>query len=231
MITRFDVLSLFNSAINFKTWFWVGLIVGTCFFGAVVTEAGLSFVGNGYVILDANGGGNNFYNVDNSSDSSTPSYSGNLGNLTIQQGQSLYIGGEVQTYPNEYGTSAWIGYNLYNSVGTLVSSSSGISLGYVGSAPYPNGNNASWETLASSSGVNLDNSLSAGTYYLDVYFGAYNSDAGNIYDSNNRNNYDASFNISAVPEPVTLALPIFGGLVATAGLARRFIPRQSNQVG
>jgi hypothetical protein len=32
--------------------------------------------------------------------------------------------------------------------------------------------------------------------------------------------------VSPVPEPITLALPIFGGLMVTAGLARRFVSRR-----
>ena len=198
-------------------------VVSTLGFGLIEPSTGhasLSFVGNGYVILNANGGGDSYYNVDNSSDSSTLSFSGNLGNLRIQPGQSLLIGGNVQTFPNEYGTSAWIGYNLYNSAGIQIASSGGINLNYNGSAPYPNGNNADWQTLASASGVNLDNGLSVGTYTLTIFFGAYNSDRGNIYDPGNGGNYSASFEV--VPEPVTLALPIFGGVVAVAGAVRGF---------
>jgi hypothetical protein len=33
--------------------------------------------------------------------------------------------------------------------------------------------------------------------------------------------------IEAVPEPVTMALPIFGALVLTTGLVRRFISRRT----
>jgi hypothetical protein len=36
--------------------------------------------------------------------------------------------------------------------------------------------------------------------------------------------------ITPVPEPITLALPIFGGLVLTTGLARRFISRRAGRV-
>ena len=36
--------------------------------------------------------------------------------------------------------------------------------------------------------------------------------------------------IEAVPEPVTMALPIFGALVLTTGLVRRFISRRTDRV-
>lgn len=36
--------------------------------------------------------------------------------------------------------------------------------------------------------------------------------------------------VSPVPEPITLALPIFGGLVLRTGLARRFISRRADSV-
>jgi hypothetical protein len=226
MKTHFSGLTDLHKIVNAKSWLWPGFIIGICLAIPTVSRAALSFVGNGYVILDANGAGDYNYNVDNASDSSTPKFSGNLGTL-IKLGQSLYIGGNDQTYPNEYGTSSWMGYNLLNSSGTIVSSSGGINLPYNGSAPYPNGNNANWVQEASTSGINLGNSVAVGTYTLDVWFGAYNSDAGNIYDNNNGNNYSATF-IVAVPEPIKLALTIFGGLMLTAGLARRFVLQRAN---
>jgi uncharacterized membrane protein YphA (DoxX/SURF4 family) len=36
-----------------------------------------------------------------------------------------------------------------------------------------------------------------------------------------------TLNITAVPEPVTIALPIFGGLMLAIGLVRRFISRKN----
>jgi len=227
MTIRFCVSTVFHKTVNMKSYLCSGLIIGACLAAPTASQATLSFVGRGYVILDANGGGNSYYNVDNSSDHSTASYSSTLGGLTIQQGQSLYIGGNVQTYQPGTGTTTWIGYKLYKGA-TLISENDNISLSYNGAAPYPNGNNDDWEKLASASGVNVDNSLSSGTYTLQVWFGA-NNGGTTIYDSNNNNNYSATFDVTAVPEPVTLALPIFGGLMVTAGLARRFVFRTAEQ--
>jgi subtilisin-like proprotein convertase family protein len=39
-----------------------------------------------------------------------------------------------------------------------------------------------------------------------------------------------SLDINAVPEPITMALPIFGALVLTTGLVRRFISRRTDRV-
>jgi hypothetical protein len=182
--------------------------------GSNFCNAGLSFVGNGYTILDANGGGNSYYDVSNQgNDNVTPNFSPNLNGLTIQMGQSLLIGGQVQTYPQQFGTTAWMGYKLFNGA-TLISENDNINLSYL----QPNGNNDEWQQLASSSGINLDQGLSAGTYTLQVWFGA--SNGNTIYDNNNNNpnNYSATFQV--IPEPVNVALAGFACLCASAGLVR-----------
>jgi hypothetical protein len=218
MIIKSSLTGAFHKGVNLKSCLWLGLITGVCFATPISSLAGLSFVGDGYAILDANGGGNIFYAVDSYN---SPTFKGNI--LTIQYGQSLTLGGEVQTYPSGGGTdpgrasSAFIGYQI---VGTGIS-------GQINLPWFQNtGSNDKWQKLASGSGVNLDQSLSAGTYTLQVWFGGVSNDgSGTVYDNNGGINYSATFTVTAVPEPVTLALPIFGGLVAIAGLSRRFFFR------
>ena len=91
-------------------------------------------------------------------------------------------------------------------------------LAYNGSS----GSNDRWDT---SGAVNLDNNLSVGTHTLYVWYTAFDGSGTTVYDNASRANFSANFNVTAVPEPVTLALPIFGGLVAIAGLSRRFLSR------
>ena len=49
-----------------------------------------------------------------------------------------------------------------------------------------------------------------------------------VFDNNGGPNFSATFDV--VPEPINLALPIFGGPVVTAGLARRFVSRRAEVV-
>jgi len=140
---------------NSKPTGWAtGVLFSTYLFAAVSCEATLSFIGNGYAILDANGGGNNYYAVDGYNNLT---FSGNPGGLTIQAGQSLLIGGQIQTYPQEFGTTAWIGYKLFQG-STLLAENDNINLAYL----QPSGNNDVWQASASASGVNLDQNLSEG---------------------------------------------------------------------
>jgi hypothetical protein len=187
------------------------LFAGVIFLAPKVSQAGLSFIGNSYVILNANLEGNQnyntYYNVDNSSDNSNPHFTGNLGGLTIQDGQSLLLGGQTQTAPQMEGTSAQINYSI---VGTDITGS--LNLPYL----QPNGNNDEWQSSPVTS-VNLDQSLVNGTYTLDVWFSAENGNT--VYDNNGGANYSATFQV--VSEPVNFALGVFG-VVFVGGSAGRF---------
>jgi len=57
-----------------------------------------------------------------------------------------------------------------------------------------------------------------------------NGGPGRKFGVDNGNLYFNNFAITPVPEPITLALPIFGGVVLTTGLARRFISRRAKTV-
>ena len=70
--------------------------------------------------------------------------------------------------------------------------------------------------------VNFNGSVADGTWTL--YFEDLSSGGG----TSTLNSW--SLNIEAVPEPVNVALGIFGGLLLTVGLARRFVSRPADPV-
>lgn len=197
---------------SIKKHIWSGLIIGTCIAAQLTCRATLSFVGNAYVELQANGGANTYYWV-NQSDGVNPQFSGSL--VSIGQGQSLMLGGQAQTYQPQLGTSVTMHYTINN-----YSTQPTINLGYAGSR----GNNDLWDT---SEAVNIANGLSAGTYTLDVWYSA-NNGGTTIFDNNGGSNFAATFTVTAVPEPVTVALAVFGGLITTAGMLRFLKLRSSH---
>jgi hypothetical protein len=221
MKTRFSLSGSVRKTVNVKTFFGAGFIVGAFLAETNSSQASL-FVGNVNVILNDNGGGNSFYAVDSYN---SPTFNGTLGGLTIQAGQSLLLGGQLQTYPgggNYYGAaSALIHYSIS---GTSISGQLNLPWAYnLGGG----GGNDVWEQSSSGSEINLDQSLSAGTYTLNVWFSAVENDnSATITDGTSGSPYSASFTVTAVPEPITLALPIFGGLVLVAGLTRRLVSKQ-----
>jgi hypothetical protein len=201
-----------------KSCLWPGLITGACLVMPTSSQAGLDFIGNGNVILNANGGGNNFYAVDSYNN---PTFNGGLNGLAIQAGQNLLLGGQIQTHPGFAQTgaasSAAINYLI---VGTGISGQLNLPFAY------NVGNNDLWEQSSAGNEVNLDQGLSTGTYTLNIWFSAVANDGtGTSYDGTSGSPYSATFEV--VPEPINLALPIFGGLVITVGLARRFAARRT----
>ena len=197
---------------NLKSCFWLGLIIGVYFATSISSQGALSWIGNAYVELQPNGSGNTYYWVNNS-DNSNPQFTGNLGGLQISQGQSLLLGGQAQTYEQQPGVTTTMHYAIDQNISFTT-----FNLAYNG----PMGNNDSWDT---SGAINLDNNLSVGTHTLYVWYTAFDGGSTTVWDNNGGANYSATFIVTAVPEPVTLALPIFGGLVAIAGLSRRFLSR------
>ncbi len=180
-----------------------------------VSHASLSFVGNSYAIISANGGGNTYYDVSNQgNDNSTPNYVGQT--FTIGLGQSLLLGGQTQTYPGGFGTTAWMGYRLLQGA-TVISENDNINLSYLQTA----NNNDYWQQLATTGGINLNSGLSINTYTLEVWFGA--SNGNTLFDSNGGANYSAT--ISVVPEPVYPALIGFALVTGLVQVARRYQPK------
>ena len=164
-----------------------------------VSRASLS-LGNAYLEMNLNGNGTTYYNVDSANGSTL---------LTINQGQSLYLGGQIRSYPNQTGTTLTMYYSING--GGFQSLN----------LPYSNSGSGydQWDSGAS---VNIASLLTyaPGGYNdtLTIYFMGVHSGDPTAYYSNSGQNF--TFNITAVPEPVTLALPIFGALLGTVGLVR-----------
>jgi hypothetical protein len=212
MKTNCCVLTIFRKTKNVKSFLWLGFITGACFVAPTASHAALSFIGNAYVELQANGGANNYYWADQS-DGHNPQFTGSL--LSIVQGQTLELGGQAQTYDRGTGTTVTMYYTINN-----YSTQPSFGLSYDGQY----GNNDRWDT---SGHVDIANGLSAGTYTLDVWYSA-NNGSTTLFDNNGGNNYSANFTVIAVPEPINVALGCFGALFAAAGMIRFLNSRSFN---
>ena len=156
------------------------------------------FFGNGFVVLNLNGAGNVFYDLNPPTNTANPDFSGSLGNFNPSLGDSLILNGaEFNTFQDngDNVTSVELNYRVFN--GTPPNFST-VSIDFV---PPQNGNDKFWQTT--NSNVNLLASLAPGTYTFEV-FGSASSTAGNRFYSNGGANYTATFTV--VPEPSTLTL-------------------------
>jgi hypothetical protein len=165
--------------------FALGLLsVGAAAVIQSVGAANISFVGNGYVILDINGAGNTFYDVNNQgNDSVTPSFDTDNTTPTafsrtfiINPGTSVLLGAQEQTFPSTGGTSAFLEYkvtDLTETTGTFT----GMNLPFQTNA----GSNDQWQQLASTSGVDIGSGLAPGTYLLAIFEKA--SNGGDIFNN------------------------------------------------
>jgi hypothetical protein len=192
-----------------------------CFVGA----GALTGIYETYAILNINGTGNVYY--DAGANTANPDLQGaSLGTVS-----SLILnGGEMKTYKNGVGDvyGAYLAYRVWSGspsgsfTETQLPWSADLGLG-----------NQDWS--ATNANINLLQGLSSGNYTLEIYFRS-PGNQGDVYDNggNSSLNYRATFDVTPVPEPITLALPIFGGLVAIAGLSRRsfsgFRPRSGTGV-
>ncbi len=194
------------------------------------------------------------HNINSSSGSSWGLYA-NSGNTagatasfssTLSGGQQLSLQMQNNFIQNNAGT---VGFSLRNSSGQNVvelyfigggsaydvnvwssgssSSQYTTSVGYT-SSPLAivlnQGSGSAWSLSINGSVVDTGSSLWSS---IDqIRFFDFNSGGGSV-----NNVYFNNLEINAVPEPITLALPIFGGVVLTAGLARRFISRPADPVG
>jgi MYXO-CTERM domain-containing protein len=189
----------------------VGLVALTQNVGA----ANISFVGNGYVVLDINGAGNTFYDVNNqSNDNVTPSFDTNNTTptafsqvFTINPGTSILLGAQEQTFPSTGGTSAFLGYKITDLTETTGSFTE-MNLPF----QQHTGSNDQWQQLATTSGVDIGSSLTPGLYLLAVYEHATNGgDVFNNEAGTPGNNWEVE--IQVLPEPSTIA----AGALAVVG--------------
>jgi hypothetical protein len=190
-----------------------------------VGAADISFVGNGYVIADVNGAGDTFYDVNNQGNgNTTPSY--DLDNttpfaftltITIQQGQSIQLGGELQTFPSTPGTLAMLGFGVTD----LTATSTRVSFNEMNLPLKDNvGANDRWQQLASTSGVEIATGLAPGDYLLQVY--QHTNTNGDIYNNENGeggNNWEAR--ITLLPEPSVLSLLAGSSILGASFYLRR----------
>ena len=173
----------------------VALLVVSLFFvmGSVAHAA--SGIWGTFVVINANGGGNVYYEA-NDPCNNCPLYQGhNFGEV-----ENLVLnGGEVKTWKNSGSnvTGAAMFYRIYMQ-GSPNGAFTSVSLPF--HADLGNGDQ-SWQT--SSAGIDLLVNLDPGTYVLEIYFEAYSTD-GIHYDSRSGQNYQAFFTVP-IPTAVTLA--------------------------
>lgn len=177
------------------------------------TRAAMLGAYDGNVVLSHGGGAEAYYWADQAN-GGLSQFSGNL--FTINQGQSIKLGGEMRTYP---GLGDVIGADwarIYYQV-------DGSAFSFV-NLPFKDNVdlfNDRWQE-AGAGMVEIGSSLAVGLHHLTVYFQAHdNTLNADTYISNSGANFTAD--ITVVPEPVSLALGIFGVLViAVFGFRRRF---------
>ncbi len=191
----------------------LGLVAGS--YGA-----NISFVGNGYVILDIAGAGDTYYDINNQgNDNVTPSYDTDNSSanafsqtFTINQGQSILLGGQLETFPSVQGSLAFLGYAITDLSGNPISGFNELSLPFFTNA----GSNDQFRQLASTSSVELGSTLAPGSYLLSLY--EHGSNGGDLYNNEGGtggNNWEARIVVNAVPEPATIMLlgpALLGGM-------------------
>jgi len=131
---------------------------------------------------------------------------------TISYGDSLFLGGELQSYDTS-GDQAAMYYRINGGTYTAIN------------LPYlePAGSNDKWQQRPAL-GADIASGLAAGaTYTVDIYFDAVDTDGSvTVYDNNGGNDYTgATFTIAAVPEPTTLALIGMGIASLVVAIRRR----------
>lgn len=182
---------------------------------ATWTCSGSFILYNGFVVLNPNNSGNTFYDTDAAT--GNPDFTGTL--FTISQGQTVQLGGEVRTSPGNGAASGADFVRLYYSVDN--GSFNFVNLNFQQNF----GNDDQWHEVGTGM-AEIGSSLSIGTHSLSVYFyGHDNNDSYDAFLSNGGVNYSAS--IQVVPEPVNVALLIFGALTLGSVGWRRFFSQQS----
>jgi hypothetical protein len=188
--------------------------------GALALAASLAFpafagtIFNGYAIVKTTGS-DTFYDTD--TPTANPDWTAGLASL--MQGSSLWLGGEVSTFPN----FAFGGNDSYDLVRLQYSIDGGSNNNLTLGGPTSSGNNNTWQTLASSAGaVEIGSMLSVGAHTINVRFSAFDSNGNSspVALDNNGNGWTTNFNVTAVPEPASGAL-ILAGLGMLGVMAKR----------
>lgn len=175
-----------------------------------------------YIILDINGGGNQFLAGGINSDGAPTFDGGSYGTVT-----SLVLnGGEMKTFKNGGGDvfGGELNYRVYEQAATPGAFNQ-VNLPFDANLPNP-GDQRWQEALA---GIDLLNGLSAGNYVLEVFWRS-PTNQGDQFDSNFGNNFSATFSVASsniVPTMSQWGLILFGLTVLCIGGI--FIFRRSSQ--
>ena len=154
----------------------------------------------GYVVLDINGTGDTFYELENPNDDSNPSLNGaNLGTFDPDVNSLFFSGGEALTFKSDGGdvTAATVYYRVFEA-GNPSGSFNGVNLPFA--QDLGNGDQR-WQSLAPNDNLLLN--LAPGNYTLQAYVDA-STNEGTRFLNNGGANYNASFTV--VPEPSTVSL-------------------------
>ncbi|MBF9142770.1 phage tail protein [Hymenobacter properus] len=163
----------------------------------------------GYVFLNINNGGTNTYDLNPSTQTTSYDFVGpSLG--TVVQGQSLvFVGGQLKTYKNSGCNvlNAHLYYRVYSTSGGTPGSFTQVNLPFDTNLT---GGDQQWSRFNNTADVAAG--LAPGTYTLEVYGDSDYDQCGNgtRYYSNNSNNYQGSFTVTAPgPGPLPVELTTF----------------------
>ncbi|KAA9331488.1 T9SS type A sorting domain-containing protein [Hymenobacter busanensis] len=152
----------------------------------------------GYVVLNANGSGNTFYDMVPSTTTANPDFTGSLGTFT--PAQSLVLSGaQLKTFKNlatDDVQSARLQYRVYLGTGAGSGAFTAINLPFDGNIGGAGAGFQNQQWTNTSNTANLLAGLPNGTYTLEVYGEASTTPGGTVFYSNSGANYKATFTVS-----------------------------------
>lgn len=186
-------------------------------FALVVSSVSLfgaaDFFGDGFFVLNLNGAGNVFYDLNPPTATGNPDFGGAfLGAFNPTLGDSLIINGaEFNTFQDGGDDVSLVNLN-YRIFSGAAPGFSNFSVDFVSQA----GNNKFWQSTTES--INALSGLLNGTYTFEVY-GDATTTPGTRFFNNGGANFVATFTV--VPEPSTLTLLAGPAILGALFYARR----------
>ena len=190
------------------------LVLPILFAAALLASANAATgVFGGYIVLNINGGGSQFFKLENPADTVTPTFGGNLGTFDPAVNSLFLTGGEADTFKNGTSdvTAAFLNYRIYT--GAPAGSFANLNLPF--NSDLGNGDQK-WQTTSANN--NLLTGLANGTYTLEVFVNS-NTNEGDQFLNAGGANYKATFTV--VPEPATVSLLAGPALLGAWFYARR----------